>query len=193
MSTCYALSPTGTDVDSMAVAAAVGTDGALADLMARVRPMVLGFCRSRLHGARRVSVEDVTQEVCIAVVNALPRYEHRGRFTAFVFGIASHKVTDALRAAQRDRCCPVGDLPEIGADTDTPEDHAVRSDDLRRVESMLAILTPQQRHILRLRIIEEKTAAETADELRTTPGAVRVAQHRALTRLREEFAFTRGG
>ncbi|WFR72546.1 sigma-70 family RNA polymerase sigma factor [Prescottella defluvii] len=193
MSSCYALSPTGTDVDSMAVAAAGGADGAMADLMVRVRPMVLGFCRSRLHGSRLISAEDVTQEVCIAVVSALPRYEHRGRFTAFVFGIASHKVTDALRAAHRDRSLPVGDLPEIRVNTDTPEDHVVRSDDLHHIESMLAILTPQQRRILRLRIIEEKTAAETADALHTTPGAVRVAQHRALTRLREQFAFTRGG
>ncbi|WP_433609444.1 sigma-70 family RNA polymerase sigma factor [Prescottella agglutinans] len=61
------------------------------------------------------------------------------------------------------------------------------------VNSVLAVLTPQQRNILRLRILEEKTSAETADALHMTPGAVRVAQHRALTRLREEFAFTRGG
>lgn len=55
---------------------------------------------------------------------------------------------------------------------------------------MLAVLTPRQRHILRLRIVDEKTAAETADALHMTPGVVRVAQHRALNRLRAEFAPT---
>ncbi|RVW08529.1 sigma-70 family RNA polymerase sigma factor [Prescottella agglutinans] len=189
-SSWYAPSPSGTDVDSIAAAASTGHDDALADLMARVRPMVLGFCRSRLRESRCVSAEDVTQEVCVAVVCALPRYEHRGRFTAFVFGIAGHKISDALRAAHRDRSLPVGTLPEIGADTDTPENHAVRSEDLRRIETMLAVLTPRQRRILRLRIIDEMSAAETADALHMTPGAVRVAQHRALNRLRAEFAPT---
>ncbi|QKT13908.1 hypothetical protein HUN07_02815 [Rhodococcus sp. W8901] len=49
-------------------------------------------------------------------------------------------------------------------------------------------LSAQQRTILHLRIIDGRTATDTADALGMTPGAVRVAQHRALARLREEFA-----
>ncbi|WP_430335425.1 sigma-70 family RNA polymerase sigma factor [Rhodococcus sp. ACT016] len=188
-SSCRTLSPA--DVNGIAVAASAGIDGAMDDLMAQVRPMILGFCRSRLGSVRRISAEDVTQEVCIAVIGALPRYEHRGKFTAFVFGIATHKVTDALRAVHRDRSVLVDDLPDVAADTEAPDEHVMRTEQLGRIEAMLDVLTRQQRSILHLRIIEEKTAAETAAALHMTPGAVRVAQHRALTRLREQFAAPR--
>jgi len=195
VSSCSALSPIGSEVDHFAFAAAVGDESALADLMARIRPMVLGFCRSRLQGSRRISAEDVTQEVCIAVMRALPRYEHRGKFTAFVFGIAAHKVVDAVRAAHRDRSFPVENVPDIGLETctsiESPDEHVVRAERLDSIEAMLAVLTPRQRNILHLRIIDEKSAAETATMLGMTPGAVRVAQHRALARLREQFAAQR--
>lgn len=187
MSSCT-LSPSGVDINGIVAAAAVGQDGAMADLMARIRPMVLGFCRSRLRGSRFVSPEDIAQEVCIAVMSALPRYQARDRFTGFVFGIASHKIVDALRAVRRDRSVPVDTVPEVGSRTESPEDTAIRSDELRSIESLLGVLPSRQRAILRLRIIEQRTAAETAAALHMTTGAVRVAQHRALNRLRDELA-----
>lgn len=186
-----ALSTVGTaDINGIAAAASAGQNDAIADLMARLRPMVLGFCRSRLRESRCLSAEDVTQEVCIAVIGALPRYEDRGRFTAFVFGIASHKIVDALRAVHRDKSVPVDVVPEVGAESETPEDRAMRAVDVQHAWSLLDVLTPRERTILRLRVVEEQTAAETARVLNTTPGAVRVAQHRALNRLRAELAST---
>jgi len=66
--------------------------------------MVVRYCRARLGritGQYQVA-DDVAQEVCIAVLSALPRYRDMGRpFASFVFGIASHKVADAVRAAAR--------------------------------------------------------------------------------------------
>ncbi len=45
-------------------------------------------------------------------------------------------------------------------------------------------LTPAQRELLLLRIAVGLTAEETGQMLGMSPGAVRVAQHRALSRLR---------
>ncbi|NKR63382.1 sigma-70 family RNA polymerase sigma factor [Rhodococcus hoagii] len=176
------------DLDAVAAAARAGHDDAMAELMARVRPMVLRFCRSRLRGSRCLSAEDVTQEVCIAVMRALPGYEDRGRFTAFVFGIASHKIVDALRAFGRDKSVPVDIVPEVPVEFDTPEEHAMRAHDTQHAWSLIDVLTARERTILRLRIVEQQSAAETARVLNTTAGAVRVAQHRALNRLRAQLA-----
>lgn len=187
MSSTYAPPAADSDLNGIAVAASVGDDDAMAELMALIRPMVLGFCKSRLRGSRCPSAEDVTQEVCIAVMSALPRYENRDRFTSFVFGIASHKIVDALRAMRRDKSVPVDTVPDIAPVADTPEDSAIRADTLHQVEELLEVLSPRQRTILRLRIVEERTVAETASELGTTAAAVRVAQHRALNRLRGRF------
>ena len=64
--------------------------------------MIVRYCRARLGrvaGHYHIA-DDVAQEVCIAVFSALPRYRDMGRpFVSFVFGIAAHKVADALRSA----------------------------------------------------------------------------------------------
>ena len=64
------------------------------------------YCRSRIGRYERsyASADDVAQEVCLAVLTALPAYREQGRpFLAFVYGIASHKVADAHRSAARNR------------------------------------------------------------------------------------------
>lgn len=160
-----------------------GSESAVRDLFGQVRPAVLRYALARL--GRREVAEDVTQEVCIAVLTALPRYADTGRpFRAFVFAIAAHKVADAHRAAYRDRAVPTDVLPDEPDDAPGPEENAVRSDDAQRALALLGHLPEDQRELLLLRVAGGLSAEETGDVLGMSPGAVRVAQHRALTRLR---------
>ena len=53
---------------------------------------------------------------------------------------------------------------------------------------LMSTLPPKQREILVLRVVVGLSAEETADAVNSTPGAVRVAQHRALNRLRKALA-----
>ena len=55
-----------------------GDEQATHDLLAHVHPLALRYCRtrlSRLPGDARHFVEDLAQEVCVAVLLALPRYK----------------------------------------------------------------------------------------------------------------------
>jgi RNA polymerase sigma-70 factor (ECF subfamily) len=116
--------------------AVAGDTGAVSRVLAQIRPIVVRYSLARLGhvGAGGATAEDVAQEVCVAVLRALPRFTDQGRpFLAFVYGIAARKVADACRAASRDR-------------TDS--------------------------------------VAEVGTVLGMTGGAVRLAQYRALTRLR---------
>ncbi|BAF53690.1 hypothetical protein cgR_0719 [Corynebacterium glutamicum R] len=103
---------------------------------------------------------------------------------AFVYGIASNKVADAHRAMSRDKSTPIEEVPETSPDTFTPEDFALVSDGSNRVRELLDLLSEKARDILILRVIVGLSAEETAEMVGSTPGAVRVAQHRALTTLR---------
>lgn len=96
-----------------------GDEQATHDLLAHVHPLALRYCRtrlSRLPGDARHFVEDLAQEVCVAVLLALPRYKDTGRpFEAFVFAIAAHKVADLQRAAMRHpglTAVPSDEMPE---------------------------------------------------------------------------------
>ena len=69
-----------------------------------------------------------------------------------------------------------------------PEDHALRLESLGRARELLDLLPERQREILILRVVNGLSTEETALALDSTTGAVRVAQHRALSRLRRAIA-----
>ncbi|HSR83707.1 MAG TPA: RNA polymerase sigma factor ShbA [Streptosporangiaceae bacterium] len=163
-----------------------GQPTAIDTLLQQIRPMVVRYCRARLSriSGHYHAADDVAQEVCIAVLSALPRYQDMGRpFASFVFGIASHKVADAVRSAAR-LAIPTEDLPDGPDDRPGPEETVVAYLEAERARALLAKLPVNQRELLVLRLLSGLTAEETGRVLGMSPGAVRVAQHRALARLR---------
>lgn len=161
---------------------------ATAALLAQVRPGLIRYCRARLGriGGAYATADDVAQEVCLAVLRALPRYQDQGRpFSAFVYGIAARKVADAQRAAIREAAVtPTAVLPEEVDGGPGPEQHAVASDLARRLSALLARLPDAQREIILLRVAVGLTADEVGDIVGMSAAAVRMAQSRALARLR---------
>lgn len=181
----------GERLDAAVAEAVAGSRDALREVVETIRPIVVRYVRARIGSNERVglSADDVAQEVCLAAIQALPRYQDQGRpFLAFVYGIASHKVADAHRAAGRNRSEPTDEVPERLSTDDGPEQLAINSDTAARMQKLLAILPEKQREILTLRIVVGMSAEETAEAVGSTPGAVRVAQHRALARLKSEIA-----
>ncbi len=175
-----------TDLTDLTARAVRGQPAAVDSLLRQIRPMVVRYCRARLgHVADPYQVaDDVAQEVCIAVLTALPRYQDMGRpFASFVFGIASHKVADARRMAAR-LAIPTDSLPDGPDEQPGPEEAVVASLEAQRARTLLARLPRQQRELLCLRVLIGLSAEETGQALGMSPGAVRVAQHRALARLR---------
>lgn len=172
------------------VEAAVSGDTAATEwLLSHVRPLVLRYCQARIGGHRTaISVDDVAQEVLLALFRALPNYRNQGRpFLAFVYGIAGHKVADARRNAARvATALPVPEIPDVASPEATPEQHALQFELTSRIQDLLRkVLSPRQHEILVLRLVVGLSAEEVADVMGSTPGAIRVAQHRALTRLRK--------
>jgi RNA polymerase sigma-70 factor (ECF subfamily) len=174
-------------IDNLALAAVAGDIVARDRLLAAVYPLVLRYCRGRLGHRTSVigSAEDVAQEACLAIVTALPSYVISGRsFQAFVYGIAAHKVVDAFRARGRNRTDAMAELPERPVLHDGPEQRLLAGELAERLAGLLQLLPPRQREVVLLRVAVGLSAEETAEAVGSTPGAVRVAQHRALNRLR---------
>lgn len=183
------MSNTGEELNSAVAAAAQGDRSALAQVLASIRPLVVRYCRARVGAAERgqLSADDVAQEVCLAVMTALPRYQDQGRpFMAFVYGIAAHKVADAHRNAARNKSDPVAEVPDVVSADGSPEERALSSETGRQVNALLQTLPEKHREILVLRLVVGLSAEETAAAVGSTAGAVRVAQHRALAKLKKE-------
>jgi RNA polymerase sigma-70 factor (ECF subfamily) len=171
--------------------ALAGNPESTGTLFVWIQPAIVRYCRARIGrtGAAHSSADDVAQEVCLAVLGALPRYNDQPEsFLPFVYGIAAHKVADHYRRAGRDKSEPSADVPD-GIDLEaTPEQQTVRADVRARLVRLLDTLAPRQREILVLRLIVGLSAQETAVAIGLTATAVRVAQHRALAKLRNSLA-----
>jgi RNA polymerase sigma-70 factor (ECF subfamily) len=128
----------------------------------------------------------------MAVLTALSTYRSEGRpFLAFVYAIAAHKVNDAHRAASRNKSAPVPDIPESSERSAGPAQRALQLETAYELGRLLEVLPAKQREVLVLRVVNGLSAEETARAVGSTPGAVRVTQHRALARLRKSIAETR--
>lgn len=178
---------TTTAIDPMVAEAAAGDPDAVNALAAMIAPMMVRYCRARL-GRRDfgpVCAEDVAQEICVAVLQALPTYRDRGGSFLFLLrAIASNKVADAFRVVAREHTRPTAEVPERN-DTDTePERRALEAERGRRLGALLERLPTVQREILVLRVVVGLSAGETARAVGLSPANVRTLQHRALRRLR---------
>ncbi len=180
----------GERLDDVVAEAVAGNRDALRRVLETIRPIVVRYCRARVGSTERsgLSADDVAQEVCLAAITALPRYKDQGRpFLAFVYGIAAHKVADAHRAAGRNRADATDTLPDRPSSDIGPEQMAIDSESAARMDRLLATLPEKQREIIILRVVVGMSAEETAEAVGSTAGAVRVAQHRAIAKLKAEI------
>jgi RNA polymerase sigma-70 factor (ECF subfamily) len=176
--------------DELIVRATAGDVRARTCLLAAVRPLALRYGRAclRRRDEALCSPEDIAQEVCIAIMGALPTYRpERGSFHGLVRTIAQHKAVDAYRAAHRDRCSPTADPPDTHVDVEGPEHRVLSAERQEYFGRLLATLPAWQRQVIELRVVVGLSAEETAQMVGGTAGAVRVTQHRVLKYLRRRL------
>src|SRR3954469_17546015 len=178
------------DLQGIVARATAGNAAAMETVLGAVHRMVHRYCRARLArfpGAEHAA-DDVAQEVCIAVLSALPRYRDEGKpFEAFVYRIAANKVADSQRGSYR-QPQPHAELPDIVDLAAGPEGLAVRARGAAQARALLDTLPDTLRELMVLRVAVGLSADETGRALGMSAGAVRVAQHRALARLRAAAA-----
>ncbi|WP_280506427.1 sigma-70 family RNA polymerase sigma factor, partial [Nocardia farcinica] len=136
----------------------------------------------------QVTADDVVQEVLLATVKAIPRYRDQGKsFLAFVYGIAANKVADAFRRSQVHPAYPMAEVPDAASPEAGPEEWALALERRAATRELMKVLAPAHREVLVMRIVLGWSAAQTAEAIGTSPGVVRVMQHRALNKLRAQL------
>jgi len=126
--------------------------------------------------------EDVTAEVFVRAMRALPSYRAKGRpFIAWLFRIAHNQAVNYLKKRVRRREVP---LLETAAVSDDPEEAALRQVMLSEVSQAMHGLTKLQREVLILRFGSDLSIKETAKVMNRNIEAVKFLQHSALRALR---------
>ncbi|HVC35520.1 MAG TPA: RNA polymerase sigma factor [Chloroflexota bacterium] len=154
------------------------TQAAVSEAFEQYATPIYRFAYRRL--GNHESAQDVTAQVFLKAARGLdPSFGDEAR-RAWLFRVARTAIVDVWRSYGE---CPVVPL-EWYAEEPT---RAVLADAAApaQVERVLAQLNPVQRKVLELRFLEGRSLIETAQELGTTEGNVKVIQHRALRRAAE--------
>ncbi len=128
---------------------------------------------------------DAAQETFVRVHRALPRYESRARFHAWLFQIGARQALDALRKRGR-RPVAVELDPDLPAESGA-EPAAERNETVRAIERAIQELPSDLRAAFVLAEYEDLAHAEIAAALDCSAKAVEMKIHRARQSLREQL------
>jgi RNA polymerase sigma-70 factor, ECF subfamily len=163
--------------------ARAGDDQAWAELFHRSYDKLLAYSSRRLRC--RDQANDAVGETMARAVGGIHGFRDDGAgFDAWMYGIARHVVIDAQRKQGREG---PGFVPDLADTAPEPLERAVQVEDSAEVRVAFGHLSRTDQEVLELRVVSGLSAEETASVMGRRPGAVRMAQSRALERLRAEI------
>lgn len=168
--------------EQLARGAQTGDRDAFFALYERYLQRVTNRVRSKVP---RQDVEDVTQDIFVAVVRSLDRYEQRARFNTWLYTIVNRQIADFYRRRQR-KDAP--DTLELDGEGELavawPVDESLQEDQTQ-MRQALDRLPDHYSDIILMRFADGLSFAEIAERRGQTLDAVKSLYRRALQALRE--------
>jgi len=171
-------------MDEPALVRAAQTDAqAFGALYDRYVQRVYRYCYYRTNSAP--DAEDLTAQIFLATLEALPRYRRDGHFAAWLFSIARKKVADFhRRTSHAPQSLHESTLPPIYIDLAIDVETSQRRERLlKRVQA----LKEDERELIHLRYVAELSFAEMAKTLQRNEDAVKKSLYRLMARLKQEL------
>jgi RNA polymerase sigma-70 factor (ECF subfamily) len=161
-------------------------------LYARYVRRVYRYMRTRTDDEEDAA--DLTHQVFLHALDALPKYRERGLpFAAWLFRISRNVAADFHRRRQRRATVPWESLPHIFHPVDPRDyEHEVlqqqeRLEDIARVKALIEQLDPEQRELIALRFFAGLSLSEIAKVVKTSQGTVQRQMVRVLQTLKEQL------
>lgn len=162
-----------------------GDNAAYHDLLQAIVPYVRAIARRYLGSGGEL--DDAVQEVLIVLHGVRHTYEPTRPFKPWLGTIAARRCIDIGRQRSRRARREVFDEQSVAGMSDGgdgPERALERSQQAHAVHAAVAGLAPKMRVAVRRVHFEELTHHEAAHGTTQSPGSIKVACHRALTKLK---------
>ncbi len=162
------------------------------ELVEHLHPLVIRIVRAHL--PRRVSEEDLAQEIFLKMFTRIDQYQGAVPFTHWVSRIAVTTCIDQLRAQKRRPELRWADLSEretdvldsvITNESDVAPDKAVAAKEI--VHKLLEMLKPEDRLVIQHLDLEQKSVAEISELTGWNQTLVKVRAFRARRKLQRFY------
>ncbi|MGL5005466.1 MAG: sigma-70 family RNA polymerase sigma factor [Casimicrobium sp.] len=164
---------------ALIVAGLAGDQASYAKFLTELSALLRGFYRKRL-ASMPDEVEDLVQEVLIAIHNQRHTYDAAQPVTAWAHAIARFKLVDFFRR-RNSRYGEHVDIDDVESDLASEDHHA--SDAKRDVATLLAELPSKQREAIEWVKIEGLSIAEASLKTGQSESLIKVNIHRGLKAL----------
>jgi RNA polymerase sigma-70 factor (ECF subfamily) len=130
--------------------------------------------------------QDLTSKTFLAALESIRTYRGSATFLGWLFGIASHKVTDHYRGQRHN--LPLENADDVLDPQASLDDVAWQHQRLALISQTLLTLSPERAEALVLRIFTGMSAAEVGQVMGKNETAVRMLVHRGLRDLNKKLA-----
>ena len=155
-----------------------------AQLYEEYMPKIFRYVSYRI--ASRSTAEDLTSTVFEKALAGFARYRtDRAAFSTWIFTIARNAVIDYFRTTKRTQSLEADGAPDLPDGRDTPEEGAIKADELRRLRHCLEKLSPPEREVISLKFAGEITNRAIARQVGFSESNVGVIIFRAVRKLKE--------
>lgn len=177
------------DDEAVLIQAAQHDLSAFGPLYAHYVDRIYTYLRTRTGPARAEDTADLTQQVFLRALDALPRYRVRDgiSFAAWLFRIARNAATDWQRREGRTVGWEAVPEEQHPAAPETADGALLRQDEVAEVHRLLATLDDATREAILLRFSAQLTLSEIGAVLGSSDEAVRKRISRALRTLKERY------
>lgn len=175
---------------------AAGEEAAVRELLRQFHPFVVRLVRSHL--PRRMSEEDLTQMIFVKIFQKLESYSGKVPLQHWISRVAVNTCLNELRAEKRR---PEWRLADFDEETAGAIEQIVRvetdvatTDDARAakelLDRLLAHLSPDDRLLMNLLYLEERSVAEVANLTGWSRAAIKVRAFRARAKMKKSLGST---
>lgn len=174
-----------------------GDEDSFRQLFSKYQSRIITFCFRFCND--QVLAEDLTQEIFLRVYQGARRYRPKARFSTWLYRIAVNTCLNEARRLKKGHGIQSMEQPAMYAEKNSPpeyrdNDHISAEETMvarqrdEKIKAAIAKLPAQQRAAVVLRIYDEFSYKEIADQLSVTKGKVKTLIYRARQRMKQTLS-----